>query len=221
LILDKTITGEVLSFQELSGYVMQVITAQPAEKFKYTAGQYVQLLVDNDPPRPFSIANAFDSNIIEFHVRHAPDNVFTQKLIQQIKSQKTLSFTGPFGELRYQAYPKYPLLFVAAGTGLAPCKAIIEEALKDPEHAEIYLYWTVRKPADLYWNDQLVEWTKKTEKFKYIPIISSEERIDKVILKNHADFRKIHVYASGPEEMVKDIQQKFSEPPYFYSDWLS
>jgi hypothetical protein len=34
------------------------------------------------------------------------------------------------------------------------------------------------------------------------------------------DFRKIHVYASGPEEMVLDIQQKLSEPPYFYSDWI-
>lgn len=219
--MDNIITVDVLSHTELSGYVMQVIASQPAEKFRYTAGQYVQLLVDQDPPRPFSIANTYDDNSIEFHVRHAPDNPFTKKLIQQIKQDKKLNFTGPFGELRYQAYPKYPLLFIAAGTGLAPCKAIIEEALKDKDHPEIYLYWTVRKQADLYWHDKLVEWTKKTDKFKYTPVISTEDRIDKIVLKNHMDFRKIHVYASGPEEMVLDIQQKLSAPPYFYSDWLS
>ncbi|HEV2614142.1 MAG TPA: FAD-binding oxidoreductase [Gammaproteobacteria bacterium] len=219
--MDNIISVDVISFTELSGYVMQVIASQPSEKFKYVAGQYVQLLVDQDPPRPFSIANACDDNIIEFHVRHAPDNVFTQKLIQQIKQDKKLHFTGPFGELRYQNYPKYPLLFVAAGTGFAPCKAIIEQALKDKDHPEIYLYWTVRKQSDLYWHDQLIAWTKKTDKFKYIPVISTEQRIDKVVLNNHADFKKMHVYVGGPEEMVKDIQQKFSEPPYFYSDWLN
>lgn len=216
----KPFTVDVLSHTELSGYVMQVIVSQPAEKFKYTAGQYVQLLVDQNSPRPFSIANAYDPEIIEFHIRHAPNNPFTQKLIQQIKEEKKLSFTGPCGELRYQNYPKHPLLFIAAGTGFAPCKAIIEEALKDKDHPEIYLYWTVRKQSDLYWHDQLVAWTKKTDKFKYTPVISTENRIDKVVLKNHADFKKIHVYVSGPEEMVKDIQQKLSEPPYFYSDWI-
>lgn len=200
---------------------MRVICAQPSEKFKYSAGQYVQFVVGKNPTRPFSIANNYDENILEFHIRHLPENSYTQEVLEQIKTQKKIFFTGPYGELRYQNYPKYPLLFIAAGTGLAPCKAIIEEALKDPDHPEIYLYWTVRKKADLYWHEELIKWTQKTAKFKYTPVISTEDRIDNIILKNHSDFKHMHVYAGGPEEMVKDIQQKLSEPPYFYSDWVS
>ncbi len=199
---------------------MRVLASQPSEKFHYEAGQYVQLMVDNFPPRPFSIANAYDEMSIEFHIRHVPDNVFSQQLISHIKSEKQLQFTGPFGQLRYENYPVYPLLFIAAGTGFAPCKAIIEEALKDPHHPEIYLYWTVRKKTDLYWHDQLTQLTKKYPKFNYMPVISTEQRVDAVVLKNHQDLKKMHVYVGGPEEMVKDLQEKFLFPPHFYSDWL-
>lgn len=202
---------------------MRVIASQPSEKsekFNYAAGQYVQVMVDDYPARPFSIANAYDENILEFHVRHAPDNIFSKKLIAHIQQDKQLRFTGPYGELRYQKYPKYPLLLVAAGTGFAPCKAIIEEALKDKDHAEIYLYWTVRKHADLYWHDELMKLSKKFPRLHYTPVISTEQRVDAVVLKNHLDLRSFHVYVGGPEEMVKDLQEKFFFPPHFYSDWV-
>ena len=212
---------DVLEYKELSSYVMRVIAAQPAEKFRYISGQYVQVMVDDYPARPFSIANAYDENIIEFHVRHAPDNIFSQKLISHIQQDKQLRFTGPFGGLRYQAYPQYPLLLIAAGTGIAPCKAIIEEALRDKDQAEIYLYWTVRKSADLYIDAELKKLAEQFEKFKYIPVISTEQRVDSVVLKSHPDLRKFHVYVGGPEDMVKDLQEKFYFPPHFYSDWIS
>ncbi|MDX2164546.1 MAG: FAD-binding oxidoreductase [Gammaproteobacteria bacterium] len=218
--MDKIFSVDVIEYKELSGYVMRVIASQPAEKFHYVSGQYVQIMVDDYPARPFSIANAYDENTIEFHVRHAPDNIFSKKLISHIRDDKQLRFTGPYGQMHYENYPPYPLILIAAGTGFAPCKAIMEEALRDKNHPEIYLYWTVRKHADLYWHDELIKLTKKFSQLKYIPVISTEQRVDAVVLKNHVDLRPFHVYVGGPEEMVKDLQEKFFFPPHFYSDWI-
>lgn len=202
---------------------MRVVASQPsdeAKKFRYTSGQYVQMVVEDYPPRPFSIANAYNGEVVEFHVRHVPDNVFSRKLISHIKSEKHIHFTGPYGQLAYENHPAFPLILIAAGTGFAPCKAIIEEALRDKNHPEIYLYWTVRKPADLYWHDELMKLTEVYPNFKYTPVISTEQRVDAVVLKHHPDLRKFHVYVGGPEEMVNDLREKFLNPPHFYSDWV-
>jgi CDP-4-dehydro-6-deoxyglucose reductase len=159
--------------------------------------------------------------MIEFHIRHATDNLYTAKLIKQIKELKQLELKGPFGNMRYQKEPPYPLLFLAAGTGLAPCKAIIEKALKDKNHSDIYLYWGARKKEDLYWHDELIKLKTKIKNFYYIPVLSSEGRVYEVVLKNHHDLSQFHIYASGPSEMVFEAQKAFNYPKYFYSDWLN
>jgi len=190
----KVITCRVLHTAEHPGALMHVYLAQPKKPFRYRAGQYVDILVDGEAPRPFSIANAFDQDIIEFHIRHVAQNSYAQKLVQQIKHDKTLSFQGPYGNMQYQKKPRYPLIFIAAGTGIAPCKAIMEEAARDKNPPEVYLYQVTRKIL--------------------------EKTCDK-ILKNHPHLSKYHIYASGPQEMVFTVQKKLGHPKYFYSDWLT
>lgn len=209
------------SFRELSCDILQIYLVNN-KAFEYRAGQYVELLLPDEAPRPFSIASAPHHEYIEFHIKHVADNLYAKKLVHYIKHNKILELKGPYGKLAYHPTPRLPLLFIAAGTGFAPCKAIIEEALTDKDHAPIYLYWAARKQEDLYWHEKLVELQQEIAHFHYVPVLSSlgKERIYDVVLKDHPDVSHFHVYASGPEEMVLTAQQKFSYPPHFYSDWL-
>lgn len=205
-----------------------------AVKFQYHAGQYVNIILPIDKPesRPFSIANAPDQKTIEFHIRHVPENAYIQQLIKCIKTNQTVYLTGPYGLLRYRSQPKLPLLFLAAGTGFAPCKAIIEQALQDSEHAPIYLYWGARKMSDLYLHESLLQKQTETKNFFYFPVLSDlstcqKNRVYRVyheILKHHADISKMFIYASGPAEMVfasKDFLNAhyYQQLNFFYSDW--
>ena len=203
---------------------MQILLSQPKKPLVYHAGQYVEFLLPDEDPRPFSIANAPNDQLIEFHVRHAPENLFTTKLIQQIRDTQKLALGNPIGNMRYHPKPSYPLIFLAAGTGLAPCKAMIEEALRNKNHQDIYLYWGVRYQADLYWHEELSRLRDQIKNFHYIPILSSEGRVYDAALKDHKNFSDKHIYASGPAEMVFATQKALStqglNPTYFYSDWV-
>ncbi len=203
---------------------MQILLSQSNKPLVYEAGQYCEFLLPDEDPRPFSIANAPHDQLIEFHVRHAPQNLFTTKLIQQIRDTQNLALGNPTGNMRYHNKPDYPLIFIAAGTGLAPCKAMIEEALKDKSHQDIYLYWGARYQSDLYWHEELCKLRDQVKGFYYTPILSAEGRVYDAALNDHADFSHKHVYASGPAEMVFATQKALSShglnPKYFYSDWL-
>jgi CDP-4-dehydro-6-deoxyglucose reductase len=223
--MNKYLECGIIHCQELTGQVMQVlIQAPPENSFHYHAGQYVEFLLDDETPRPFSIANAPHEKVIEFHIRHSPENTYTTKLIKQIRQTKKLYIQGPYGTLRYHAKPRYPLIFLAAGTGFAPCKAMIEEAFRDKNHADIYLYWAARRESDLYWHSELIKLSENNNNFCYIPVLSAQGRVYQSALKQHQDFSSYHVYASGPAEMVFATQEALSayhlNPVHFYSDWL-
>ena len=179
-----------MHYAQQPGQVLRVYLAQPKKPFKYKAGQYVELLVNQEYPKPFSIANAFDAKIIEFHIKI---NVKNKNVINQIKKNKTLSFRGPYGKMIYHSKPHYPVIFITAGTGFAPCKAIIEELSR-------------QKKPPLY--------------YSYVVTRQSVDKIYKKILKNHPDLSRYHIYSAGPREMVLDAQKKLGFPTYFYSDWL-
>jgi CDP-4-dehydro-6-deoxyglucose reductase len=138
--------------------------------------------------------------------------------VNYIRDNKTIKLTGPFGQLRYHTDPKYPLIFIATGTGFAPCKAIIEQALQDKQGERIELYWGARESKDLYFNKELLQLSESNNHFSYFPVL--ESRVYHAVLARHQDLSHFHLYLSGHQEMVFTAQKLFQFPQYFYSDWL-
>jgi len=186
-------------------------------RFHYQAGQYIEFCLPDEQQRPYSIANA-PSEFLEFHIKHEKGNIYSEKLVDYIRQNKTIQLTGPFGTLQYHTEPKLPLIFVATGTGLAPCKAIIEKALQDDQHARIELYWGASQKSDLYYHEELIQLTHQARDFNYYPVL--ESRVYHAVLTRHQDLSSFHLYLSGHQEMVFTAQKLFKYPKYFYSDWL-
>lgn len=235
--MDKTnITCEVISCEELSGYISRVLLQPPQGKsLTYQAGQYLEILQPGIDPRPFSIANApIHTDSIELHIRHLPQNDYAKKLLSYINQTKQLTIRGPFGKMIYHPEYHLPIIFVAVGTGLAPFKAIIEEMFNQHREQPVFLYWGVRHRGDLYWHEQLSALAKKHSYFHYIPVLSQPSVDDhwqgetgwvhEVVLKQHQDFSAWQVYASGHPEMVFAAHKAFLmrglKEPYFYSDLM-
>lgn len=229
----RRLTCPVIEYNELSGHVVQVLLEQPAtEPLLYQAGQYIEILHQDASPKPFSIANVPQKNYIELHIRHLPGSEYTGQLIKEIQTQKKLRIVGPYGTMTYKKEPRFPMIFVAGGSGFAPFKAIIEQALIDNEREPIYLYWGTKNFTDLYWHQYIVEWTKQSPDFYYIPVLSrplanepwegEEGFVHEVVLKYHANLSNFHVYVSGPPEMVYAAQKAFLEnglnKAFLYSD---
>jgi CDP-4-dehydro-6-deoxyglucose reductase len=230
----RKLTCEVIQCKELSGNVHQVFLKQPDDQpLQYRAGQYLEILHKDMSPRPFSIANApLDANYIELHIKHTEDNPFTLQVLADIREKNELRIAGPYGNCIYHREPQYPIILLAGGTGFAPFKAILEEALAEGLKRPIYLYWGTRTVADLYMHDLISRWAQNVPLFKYIPALSNKlpdphwtgktGLIHEIVLAEHPDLSSYHVYASGPPEMVFAAQRAFLacglNQAFLYSD---
>lgn len=218
----KKLNYKVQSLEQLNATIYRAILLPPPEDhIAYHAGQYVEILHRDTSPHPFSIANAplEENKQMEFHIRYQPDNPYTAELLNIIQTTGELRLKGPFGNCILRREPDYPMILVAGGTGFAPAKALIEQALKEKRQQPIFLYWGVRTTADLYLNDLVTTWVNQHPNFHYIPVLSGKNGSEKwqgrcglvheAVLQDHADLSQYHVYASGPTEMVYAVLHAF------------
>ncbi|MBU3604841.1 2Fe-2S iron-sulfur cluster-binding protein [Polynucleobacter sp. AP-Kaivos-20-H2] len=196
-----------------------------AERFQFLAGQYLEFLLKDGQRRAYSIANAPEQEgPLELHIRHLPGGLFTDfvfgAVTPALKEKDILRFEGPLGSFFLREDSKKPIIFVAAGTGFAPIKSIIEQMRVKKIHRPIHLYWGGRRPGDLYLGDLCKAWENEIADFKYVPVISDAFAEDgwqgrtgfvhQAVMADHLDMKGFQVYACGAPVMVNAARNDFS-----------
>ena len=196
-----------------------------AERFQFLAGQYLEFLLKDGQRRAYSIANAPEQEgPLELHIRHLPGGLFTDfvfgAVTPALKEKDILRFEGPLGSFFLREDSKKPIIFVAAGTGFAPIKSIIEQMQAKKIDRPIHLYWGGRRPSDLYLDDLCKAWEKEIADFKYIPVISDALAEDvwvgrtgfvhQAVMADHPNMGDFQVYACGAPVMVNAARNDFS-----------
>jgi NAD(P)H-flavin reductase/ferredoxin len=179
----------------------------------FVAGQYVNILLDDGQRRAFSFANPPQTpDHIELHVRRVPGGRFTGHVFTQMKVGDTLRFEGPLGDFRLRDSDA-PILFVAGATGFAPIKSIVEDAFARAVTRPMWLYWGVRRRADLYAAALAEQWQREHANFHFVPVLSDPDPTDawsgrtglvhQAMLADFADLREHEVYVCGSVKMVE------------------
>ena len=196
-----------------------------AERFQFLAGQYLEFLLKDGQRRAYSIANAPEQEgPLELHIRHLPGGLFTDfvfgAVTPALKEKDILRFEGPLGSFFLREDSKKPIIFVAAGTGFAPIKSIIEQMQAKKIQRPIHLYWGGRRPSDLYLDDLCKSWEQEITGFKYIPVISDALDQDgwqgrtgfvhQAVMTDHSNMQDFQVYACGAPVMVNAARNDFS-----------
>jgi len=196
-----------------------------AERFQFLAGQYLEFLLKDGQRRAYSIANAPEQEgPLELHIRHLPGGLFTDFVFGAVspalKEKDILRFEGPLGSFFLREDSKKPIIFLAAGTGFAPIKSIIEQMQTKKIERPIELYWGGRRPSDLYLSDLCKTWEQEIPNFKYIPVISDglpEDAwrgrtgfVHQAVIDDHPSLKDFQVYACGAPVMVNAARQDFS-----------
>jgi hypothetical protein len=89
----------------------------------------------------------------------------------------TLRFEGPLGDFTLRASAS-PILFVAGATGFAPIKSIVEDAFARGLTRPMWLYWGVRRRADLYARALAEQWQREHAQFHFVPVLSEPDAAD-------------------------------------------
>jgi NAD(P)H-flavin reductase/ferredoxin len=213
--------GTIAAIRPLTHDIVELVV-EVDQPVVYRAGQYVEIFVPGvvedelRETRSYSFASApgpEPSKRVAFYVRHVPGGEFTTWLFREAKPGQRLEGHGPYGDFWLRPATA-PILCMAGGSGLAPIKAMLEQAAGEGVARDVQLYFGARRREDLYAGPELAELEKRWRgKFSFVPVLSGEpedsdwdgERgfVTEAVRRSlGAQIADHHVYVCGPPPMV-------------------
>lgn len=225
LIPVVTLPCRIDSLKLMNNDVMQVVLRVPPNaKFKFVAGQYINL-IDKGIRRSYSLANAarLDGKL-EIQVKNVNQGLMSEYLFTRANHNDLLRLEGPLGTFSYRPDDSENIVLMATGTGIAPIKSILDSLENSPDKRNIYVVWGGRVLADLY-----LDFSAVGLKHTFVPVLSREKiedvfygYVQDAVLGLELDLKKTTVYACGSEAMIKDACDIFMRNGLshkrFYSD---
>jgi len=199
----------------------------PTAKFKFLAGQYIQLIIKGEH-RSYSIANISETyEGIELHIRKVIRGLFSDYIFNELKVNQLLRLEGPMGTF-FVRKGNAPVIFLAGGTGFAPVKSMVEQLIKENTNRKIFIYWGSTTESGFY-SDEAKIWQNQHENIKYIPVLSGTDSyrgrkgvVHRAVLEDLNDLIEYEVYACGSPIMIEAARKDFIlnglKPGNFYSD---
>lgn len=202
------------------GQDIGVLTLAPRTPLPYRPGQYVSVSSTRVPTtwRTYSLANApRPDGTVDLHVSRIEGGRLSTALVRDVLPGEVLRLGAPGGRLTLRREDR-PLTLIAAGTGWAPVRALLEELLQHPPDHDVRLFVVARDAAHLY-DRPLIDrhaaacrWLGVT----YITPAPGQHRnqaTDRLAtaLGNRALWREQDVYLSGPALFVEETSHLLQE----------
>lgn len=230
----RTVQAKVVDVRSISHDVFRVELQIPRRReLSFHAGQYLAVLLPETDPCYFSIASSPSAEHIELHIQAAPDWVSAQKVIEALSSGQDVTLQLPLGKACLAAAPDKPVLLVAAGTGFAQMKSLVEYLQETDFDQPVSLFWGVRKHEDMYLRSLAQRWAREWPPFRFLPVVGDDEDNDwgghhdqlvRAVLASGLDWRHVEVHASGSPTMVYTLMDALMDAGLpqqaFFSDVL-
>ena len=183
-----------------------VVRLRPSARFSYSAGQYVELTFGDSEPRFYSIANApgnddLKIHDLEIHIKDNARNGAASYALKSLNKDDVVPLRGPYGTCIWTPDSKRPLLMIAGGMGIAPLKAVAEDALDKGHTAPIVIYWGVNDLTDRYVHDELEKLAAKYANLRYVSVVKNP--VSDVVAAHEKDLAGFEIYLAGPPDMIR------------------
>ncbi len=206
-VAPRIYAARVISVVEMADDT-RIIRADIGTSSPHRAGQYAHLSATGFDPRPYSIANAPDNGILEFHIKNTGRGL-SAHIFENWRAGSEISVEAPFGDHFWRASTR-PLLALAGGVGIAPIKAILEAHFAHAQHSPAYLYWGVRDAQHLYLDSAFRNLQKTYPEFRYAPLLGepaadATHRTGYIAPALAEDFKTLaghNIYIAGPAPMI-------------------
>ncbi len=230
----RTYQAKVVDVRSISHDVYRVELQLPRRReLSFHAGQYLSVNLPDAEPCYFSIASSPAEASIELHIQASPDWVSAQKVIEALTSGNDVTVELPHGKACLASAPQKPLLLVAAGTGFAQMKSLVDYLRTTSYQHPVKLFWGVRRHEDMYLRSLAEEWHKEWSPLTFLPVVGDDEDNDwaghhdqlvRAVLASGMDWQHVEVHASGSPTMVYTLMDALVEAGLpeaaFFSDVL-
>ncbi len=192
-----------------------VFAVESMDHFHFAPGQFVSFTeqFQGKPiTRAYSIASVPDGNRFELCLNLVKDGRFSPHLFQMQPGEQ-VPMKGPVGSFTLRDFQR-DALFVATGTGIAPMRGILRQALGTGSQAQFTLLFGVRHEESLLYRDEFEALAAAHPQFRFAPTITRPNaswtgRTGRVqrhladLLRGRTD---ADVYVCGLKEMVNEVR---------------
>ena len=230
----RTFQANVVDVRSINHDVYRIELQLPRRReLSFHAGQYLSVVLPGADPCYFSIASSPSEQNIELHIQATPEWVSAQKVIDALTSGEAVRLELPHGKACIASAPEKPLLLVAAGTGFAQMKSLVDYLRGTSFDQPVKLFWGVRHHEDMYLRSMARQWEQDWPVFTFQPVVGDDEDNDwsghheqlvRTVLASGMDWNNVEVHASGSPTMVYALMDALVDaglpPEGFFSDVL-
>ncbi|MFE9257049.1 globin domain-containing protein [Streptomyces sp. NPDC006879] len=196
------------------GSDIAVITLRPDPPLPYRPGQYVSVSSERVPTtwRTYSLGNApRPDHTLDLHVSRIEGGRLSTALVRDVAPGETLRLGSASGSMTIPHVLTQPLSLIAAGTGWAPVRAILEDLAQRPPEVDLRLFVVARDTAHLYDRPYIEELGRRLPGLSttYITPAPGQHRnqaTDRLVtaLSNRGLWHAQDVYLSGPPLFIEE-----------------
>lgn len=215
----RNLTVRVARIERLAPDVVRLVLRLPGGvPFRFWPGQHVDVLLRDGRRRSYSIASSPEEHdALELHVREMAGGVFSSDVLRALRIKDLLRIQGPFGTFILDPDSPRPAILLAGGTGYAPLRSMLRQAVDGAGARPMHLYRGARRLADLYLADESREFAARLPGFRFTAVLSGADApasmrtglAHAAVLEDYPDLGSHSVYASGPPPMISAARAAF------------
>jgi len=154
------------------------------ETISFKAGQYIQLRTSpyegsSEPVfRAYSISSPpADDKHIELIIRLAPDGICTTWVFNHLHEGDEVVFNGPYGDFTLRP-GNAEIIFGAGGSGMAPIKAMLQDAPDEINRRGATFFFGSRQPRDVFHAELMRDIESSYENIRFVPSVAQPDPSD-------------------------------------------
>ena len=150
---------------------IQRLVVRPTQPLSFLPGQYVNITLPSGVTRSYSPASQPMARDVEFHIR-VIDGGQVSSLVARLSIGDRIQLSGPFGDAFFRGDADRPLLALAASTGQAPIKSIVDQLLGSGDQRAVRVFAFARDSQHLYLERYFAELAVRHSNLGYRSIVT-------------------------------------------------
>ncbi len=191
---------------------------RPRRKMQYRPGQFLYIYFDSDElsseMHPFSISSAPQADAIRISIKELGD---WTEMLHKLNQGDRAFIWGPYGKFGDHIFrhPEKEVVLLGGGIGITPFLSMVEdEKFLVGKCNKIHLFYSVEKPEDAYYHQEIEQLDRESRHLHYIPHCSQESGyLNAEIIANKVggDLSGKVFLICGPKPMMESLQKGLLE----------
>lgn len=190
--------------------------------FSLSPGQHIKLKtkIDGKPVERFYSVCAYDDSSIQVGIKRVEEGVFSNHACEQLQSGQTIEVQAPQGDFhlppKEEINSEQRFFFLAAGSGITPILAMVNELLTKHQHTHVVLVYVNAMRKDIMFFKELENLKNThmdrisivhvlTREPRDLPMLSQrpDETLAKELIDSFVGTDIDHAYLCGPFQLIE------------------